>query len=220
MPREAQPRCPYCGKALYKSLESQRVKKEWPYKFCRNKTCVHYGDINHTPANKSDIRTLKKKKTIIVTSKKWPLSDMPPLLCSVCGRKKCICDREPIMVSNYRLQFKKILANIDDSVKRPLLLVISILLQELGDKSGDELIARHSLRKAYGVDMIDVSDNGFLDMCLSDSKAGKAFTGEQCARLCSLYGDEEMAAKYRKQKNNTPISYDVMADIVKAIKKS
>lgn len=50
-PRPKQPKCPCCGKSLYKGLppstpgKYKSVKKTDPYKFCRNEECMAFGDI-------------------------------------------------------------------------------------------------------------------------------------------------------------------------------
>lgn len=37
------PRCPACGKAVYKSPEPAAVKREDPWAWCRNAACENFG---------------------------------------------------------------------------------------------------------------------------------------------------------------------------------
>lgn len=37
------PKCPACGKAVYKSLEPAAVKRTDPWSWCRNRDCENFG---------------------------------------------------------------------------------------------------------------------------------------------------------------------------------
>ena len=63
--RPKQPKCPECKKALYKSIVSQSVKKEWPYVYCRNEECKCHGDIReHGKKAPKQANKAKKRKDI------------------------------------------------------------------------------------------------------------------------------------------------------------
>jgi len=68
MPRGSSPKCPSCGRALYKTLEKGTTASlKEPYRFCRNEKCKLYGkDQFEDKENKLDeveVNEISEKKT-------------------------------------------------------------------------------------------------------------------------------------------------------------
>lgn len=61
------PKCPHCGKALYKTMEKGKPsKKEEPFCYCRNEACEFYGTVQ------TDIESVVKETPTTVESIECP----------------------------------------------------------------------------------------------------------------------------------------------------
>jgi hypothetical protein len=155
--RPKSPRCPECGKALYRTLEAGRKRNTDFYIYCRNAECNVYGDIRKSGyedfAEKGNFRISPKKavktdekndsikgtrerrkskrKAVPLTLPKDPKETYG--LCERCGRKKieCQCGEEPEAIKVVREKLKKTIIGSD--VKRVTALSVVMMLQGLGE---------------------------------------------------------------------------------------
>lgn len=66
------PKCPHCGKALYKTMEKGKPsKKEQPFCYCRNEACEFYGTVQ-TEVESVVEKATEKQKPVVVESLECP----------------------------------------------------------------------------------------------------------------------------------------------------
>lgn len=97
-PRPIQPKCPACGKSLYKGLppsvpgKYKSVKKSDPYKYCRNEGCEAYGDITehgHEAISGSEAENKQEaKKAPSPKAKSKPVAKVPERVKTVAEQPK------------------------------------------------------------------------------------------------------------------------------------
>jgi hypothetical protein len=155
--RPKPPRCPECGKALYRTMEAGSKRNTDFYVYCRNGECAIYGDIRkygYTEELKKANSNNTAEKAVKTDSKSRPTSstrkerkrkrkavplDLPrgPKetygLCERCGQKKieCRCGEEPEAIKVVREKLKKTIIGSD--VKRVTALSVVMMLQGLGE---------------------------------------------------------------------------------------
>jgi hypothetical protein len=156
--RPKPPRCPECGKALYRTLEARRKRNTDFYIYCRNAECNVYGDIRESGyteyAKKESFRISRPEKVVKTDEKNDSIKDtrkrikskrkaiVPPShrnpketygLCVRCGQKKtnCKCKEEPEAIKVVREKLKKTIKGSD--VKRITALSVVMMLQGLGE---------------------------------------------------------------------------------------
>jgi len=162
------PRCPSCGRPLYKKLDAagERISS---YAYCRNGECDCYGDIRERGWNAEenekwwsdkragkdvkalvnseptkDTNTRAKRKRRAVPRRK----DVPKSLCEKRGKVKCECEPESIALTREKLSgaFEDVTAKSISAVS------VAVVLQEMGDGDVAEiLIDRYKLDVVYGL---------------------------------------------------------------------
>ena len=155
--RPKSPRCPECGKALYRTMEVGSKRNTDFYVYCRNGECAIYGDIRKygyseefkkANSNNTAEKTVKtdskssptkgtrkerkrKRKAVPFALPKDPKETYG--LCERCGQKKneCKCNEEPEAIKVVREKLKKTIIGSD--VKRVTALSVVMMLQGLGE---------------------------------------------------------------------------------------
>lgn len=155
--RPKPPRCPECGKALYRTMEVGSKRNTDFYVYCRNGECAIYGDIRKygyseelekANSNNTAEKTVKtdskssltkgtrkerkrKRKAVPFALPKDPKETYG--LCERCGQKKieCKCNEEPEAIKVVREKLKKTIIGSD--VKRVTALSVVMMLQGLGE---------------------------------------------------------------------------------------
>lgn len=162
--RPAQPKCPSCGKALYKHLPDASlpkgkytsVKKADPYAFCRNVKCELHGDIRQTklklePAHKDAKAKAKPKRKRTRAKPKQTHKQKP--LCEDCGRLKCVC--EPEMIKKARVRIRNAIGG-GDHARNAIGLALAIVAQEMGSNDvASKLIKEFNLTELYGIQPVE-----------------------------------------------------------------
>lgn len=134
--RPKAPPCPGCGKALYKHPEKgTRVKKSWPYAWCRNEKCeLHGKDQTRT----KPVRKRKKQKA--------PAPDWEPKALMA----------EPEAVKKARVAITNA---IGDGPPPAIGLAIAVLAQEIGShKAANQIIDDFDLTTKFGIPKVDLND--------------------------------------------------------------
>lgn len=160
----AHPRCPECGKAMYKWMgkhadhANKPPKKVDPYAYCRNVKCEMAGK-NQAEANEAAAGPKPKGKPKAESKGKTKRqekasSEQPQKqLCETCGHLECVCPPvEPEAVIKARGRIKKALNGDNDYDHNVIGLALTILAQELGNKViADQLIDEYKLTERFGI---------------------------------------------------------------------
>lgn len=161
--RNKSPKCPVCGKALYRTLHPKEKCQTSLYRYCRNGYCRINGDITisgYEPVNSvlnpinpkasveqnlelsnSDVSMLKRRKIRVIPTR----------------TKTCNNPTENVIKTNERdvvIENRENLSEIikDDKAKKITAISVVVMLQELGDKDiADAVIERHGLH-IYGLE--------------------------------------------------------------------
>lgn len=70
------PRCPFCGKAIYKTMiKGKWVKKSDPWAFCRNRACKEYGNNQSGLPTADGVGSQISKRKSLWSAEKFPKKD-------------------------------------------------------------------------------------------------------------------------------------------------
>jgi hypothetical protein len=165
--RNKSPKCPVCGKALYRTLYPKEKCQTSLYRYCRNGYCRINGDITvsgyepvngvlnpikpkanveqNLESNPSDVSMLKRRKRRVIPTRS-KINNKPT--------ENIIKTNERDGVIGNRENLSEIIK--DDKAKKITAISVVVMLQELGDKDiADVVIERHGLH-IYGLEAIDV----------------------------------------------------------------
>lgn len=132
------PRCS-CKRPLYKSFEKgARVKREDPYRFCRNKACEGYGAAG--------VRVVKNDAPTA--------AERPPVRARVSRAKRATKPKgEPAVIQKARKRIAALVKEVrQDAPASAVGLVLALVTQETGDKAAaNALILQHKLDEKFGL---------------------------------------------------------------------
>ena len=135
--RPKAPPCPKCGKALYKHPEKgTRVKKHWPYAWCRNDKCKLHGK------DQTQIKPVRKRKKQKAPDPTWKPTSLP------------IAESEAIKQARDRIS-----KAIGGGPPPAVALALAVLAQEIGSyKAASQIIDDFDLTTKFGIQKVDLND--------------------------------------------------------------
>ena len=137
--RPKQPKCPECGKAMYKRMDVGGVKKTDPYAWCRNGAC----SLHNRPQETSRFSPLGEKITTGV-----------PALDEAMAKGLPSVPAEPEAVAKARARIKDVMDAAETQFgSNAVGLALAIVTQELGNhEAANALIAEYDLAKRFGIE--------------------------------------------------------------------
>lgn len=165
------PKCPSCGKALFKSYKAAKVRPADPYRFCRNEKCTRCGPSGITPSpepgpsrgmkeltDKDATKRLAKSKAAqkVTVTPPEPKPERPPTR----AKRRTVSAAqpekpgEPPAVAKARARIRALLESVTkDAPKVSVGLVLAILNQETGNhKAANQLIDDFKLDQVFGLE--------------------------------------------------------------------
>lgn len=161
------PRCPSCGRAMYKSMEPKAVKASDPWAYCRNKACA----VGGVDQSKTVVLTALGDKTSKVIA---GIKAAQPSPKQIKAAKKSIAaaadiprhskkqqptpeakpsKQEPIEVQRARERIRTALAINGDHSKAAIGLTLTIVAQEMGSHEvANKLIDEFNLSNQFGIE--------------------------------------------------------------------
>jgi hypothetical protein len=143
------PKCPSCGRALYKSaLKGGKVAKGDPWAFCRNEACVHHG-VNQTmprptspPSAGSELG--KQTTTVKHTHRRLRRRTVPA---------PTPMSKEPDTIRNARQRIRSIVKSVvHDKERSAVQLVLAMVNQETGNTAAANcIIKEYRLDELFGL---------------------------------------------------------------------
>lgn len=173
------PRCPECGKALYRTCKPKDKRMTPNYPYCRNESCKLHGDIRSAgycsgepgktvkKRNKPESLPKAGKKVVkgkpaskkkhrrraipATDAKKKAKRPLPPPkpLCEKCGMLSKACKCEPDSIASTRKNISRVIMN--DKAKNMTALSVVVILQELGDDDVANIMIGRYVLEAYGL---------------------------------------------------------------------
>lgn len=154
--RPKQPKCPECGKALYKRMDPGQVKKSDPYAWCRNKACA----LHNRPQETSRFSPLGADDGKVMLPAAEPdATEAAESEAKRAKRAKKVAPSpeapaEPEAVAKARARIKKVMDAAETQFGANAVgLALALVTQEMGShEAANALIAEYQLDKHYGIE--------------------------------------------------------------------
>lgn len=136
--RPRHPKCPACGKAMYKQMGGKRVKVTAPWAFCRNKNCDLFGKNQTAPTRPPRQKARASKPELAPAS-----VPMEPRKAN---------GAEPESLQKARARIRKAISDGGEYSQNVIGLTLTIVAQEMGSNEvADKLIDEYKLTKLFGI---------------------------------------------------------------------
>jgi hypothetical protein len=148
--RPKQPKCPSCGKALYKRMNPGQVLPLDPYSWCRNKLCALW---NTDQTERSRFGPLKGKAKGKAKRKGKKPPPAKPLLPKQSVLDVGVEGQEQAAVAKARARIKAVIDATEEQYGPEAIgLALAIVSQETGNhEAANSLIKEYKLLEKYGI---------------------------------------------------------------------